>query len=126
VKVRPHIPHYKNVAYRYFTGTADVRVAEVQHKLSSKIKELERDLADQRATNKVAQVALLGFIQQLAIGTGDPNPTLLARINAKFIELGGNTTPEENRRLVEATIAMDLGDLVTQLFDRVPPRILGA
>jgi len=111
-------------------STADARVAEVQNKLSIKIKELENDLANQKATNKVAQVALLGFIQQLAIADGDPSPALLARINAKFVELGGNTTPEENKRLVEATLAMNLGDLMTLLFDGVgvgvQPRITEA
>jgi hypothetical protein len=123
VKVRPYIPQYENVAHRYVTGTADARVVEVRNKLSSKIKELEKDLANQKETNKVAQVALLGFIQQLAIASGDPSPALLARINAKFVELGGNTTPEENQRLVEATIAMSLGDLMNLLFDGVRPRI---
>lgn len=89
----------------------------MQNRLSLKIKDLEKDLSNQKTTNKVAQIALLGFIQQLSISSGEPNPALMARINAKFVELGGNTSPEENRRLVEATIAMSLGDLMTLLFD---------
>lgn len=94
-------------------------MAEVRNKLSSKIKELEEELANQKTTKKVVQVTLLGYIQQLAITSGDASPALLAKINAKFVELGGNTTPEENQRLVEATLAMNLGDLMTLLFDGV-------
>jgi hypothetical protein len=57
----------------------------VQNRLSRRIKKLENDLASQRTTNKVAQVALLGYIQRLVIVKGDPSPALLAKTNAKFI-----------------------------------------
>jgi hypothetical protein len=91
----------------------------VQNRLSRRINKLENDLASQRTTNKVAQVALLGYIQQLVIVKGDLSPALLAKTNAKFIKLGGNITPKENKRLVKATLVINLGGLMTLLFDRV-------
>jgi hypothetical protein len=101
-------------------------VAEVQNRLSSKIDDLEKDLAKEKTTTKIALISLLQCIQQLAIDRGEASPALLARINAKFVEMGGNTTPEENQRLVEATLAMTLDDLMTLLFGGAQPRITEA